>query len=146
MPFAFSGDVLKALSSAGWSPSRTVDVAPLLALAPGFTPTVRVVEVLTSLGGLRVLPIDDGTQVVTWPQITFVPYTLDGALWIAEVKRFISADFFPIADLELCSVILDEHDRLFLSADHYLAQIGDSFEHGIETVICGRTMPVVIWE
>jgi len=144
MTFIFCGEVEAALKESGWSADRRVNAAPLIKMADLFTPTERVCDILSSFGHLKIRLVRDGTQVVAWNELEFIPFTITSEATIREVTDLIGATFFPIADEGMHSVLLDDRDRVFVHDERYLALVADSFEGGVESIVLGRRTLQVI--
>ena len=71
--FALTSETIRILCDSGWSESRNEDPSHLLAMVADFVPNDRIAAILSSFGGLTIIPLRDGTQVFASEKLEFVP-------------------------------------------------------------------------
>jgi hypothetical protein len=136
-PGKFSAEVLRALSDAGWTPDREVDVANLLSILDesGFRPHLLARVVLESFYGLIVEPVNRrGPGFPNGEPLTFDPLAAaDHAAPVKELEKVLGGHYFPLGEwLSHSNVYLEAGGRMVADDSGQIIELGKSFEEGVE--------------
>lgn len=134
-------EVPAAMRASGWLPGRIVDpaewVSPLV--GEGYHASPLAVEVLSSLGGLVIEPVNvRGPNFSNDEPFDFDPIAAgSGQRELAqEIEEILGGSYFPLGEWLSCSsVFLETEGRMVASGMGWIWELGRTFEEGLELAV-----------
>ncbi|MEU4445664.1 SUKH-3 domain-containing protein [Actinosynnema sp. NPDC050801] len=139
---SLSPDVLRALGDAGWHSQRSMDVSPWLnsLQREGYLPSPLAQEILGTLGGLEVYPINSfGSNFRNQEPFNFDPIKAgSGQRELAlEVEKYLGGSYFPIGEwLSYSSVFIEAEGRAVSAGLGWIWEMGSTFEEALTLAVC----------
>lgn len=133
-----NSELAKALSASGWTQDRDVDIDTwVVALeAAGYVMNRNAREVLRSLGGLTIEPLESEDQVYKPSPIVFDPMRLRWLPRLASWERALGMTLSPLGECyEGSSLYIGEDDRLYANWDALVECLGEDFEDSLATLV-----------
>ncbi|WP_226873949.1 SUKH-3 domain-containing protein [Microbispora sitophila] len=134
-------DVLAAICASGWLPGRSVDTAEWIRLlaGEGYLASPLAVEVLSSLGGLVIDPVNSrGPNFSNDEPFSVDPISAGSGQreLIQEVEGILGGSYFPIGEwLSYSGVFLEVQGRVIAAGMGWIWELGRTFEEGLELAI-----------
>ncbi|WP_369175171.1 SUKH-3 domain-containing protein [Streptomyces sp. R28] len=135
-------DLLQALRDSGWHPQRRVDVGPWLdsLRQEGYTPNPKAEEILATLGGLSIEPINQsGPNFSNDEPFNFDPISAGaGQRSLAlEIEGILGGNYFPIGEwLSYSSVFVEAGGKVVAAGLGWIWGLGSTFEDALELAVC----------
>lgn len=150
-PGRFSAEVLDALTAAGWTRDREVDVANLLSVLEetGFRPHSLARAVLESFRGLVVEPVNrEGPGFPNEEPLNFDPLAAaDHLSPLKELEEVLGGHYYPLGEwLSYSNVYLEAGGRMVADYSGQIIELGKSFEEGVEYALLVPRPLVVLHE
>ncbi|MFD7029793.1 SUKH-3 domain-containing protein [Streptomyces sp. NPDC059917] len=133
-------ETIQVLSDSGWDPQRKMDVSRWMEVfrQEGYAPSLRAEEVLSTLGGLSVEPVNKtGPYFSNDEPFSFDPISCGNQRGMAlEIEQALGGRYFPIGEwLSYSSVFMEDGGAVVAAGLGWIWSMGSSFEEALELAI-----------
>jgi hypothetical protein len=147
--FQFREEVAELLGACGWTPHRSVDVTQYTQrlLNEGFRFNSVSEEILRNLGGLRIVPVPDASNLFFPSEIFFDPYyAASGELdRVRNWQEKFDLELSPIGEYDPTYLLLcGTNGKIYSGRERRFQLLGDSIEEALEMRVLANRRPLLL--